>query len=66
MFVPGHIDLACILKTSCEAMVESMESIKTAAVHADARAELANLLDKASEELAAGLVLFVAFLSYKV
>lgn len=35
-------------------MVESMESIKTAAVHADARAELANLLDKASEELAAG------------
>jgi len=48
-------------------MVESMESIKTAAVHADARAELANLLDKASEELAAGLVfLFVACLSYKV
>ena len=35
-------------------MVESMESIKTAAVHADARAELANLLEKASEELAAG------------
>lgn len=40
-------------------MVESMESIKTAAVHADARAELANLLDKASEELAAGLVFFI-------
>jgi len=38
------------------AMVESMESIKTAAIHADARAELANLLEKASEELAAGHV----------
>ena len=48
-------------------MVESMESIKTAAVHADARAELANLLDKASEELAAGLVFYwVAYLIYKV
>ena len=35
-------------------MVEAMESIKTAAVHADARAELANLLEKAAEELAVG------------
>ena len=31
-----------------EAMVESIEAIKTAAVHADARAELANLLEKAA------------------
>lgn len=38
-----------------------MESIKTAAIHADARAELANLLEKASEELAAGGVLHVGF-----
>ncbi|CAK9047496.1 Glycine--tRNA ligase [Durusdinium trenchii] len=36
------------------AMVESIEAIKTAAVHADARAELANLLEKAAEELAVG------------
>lgn len=38
------------------AMVEAMESIKTAAIHADARAELANLLEKAAEELAVGHV----------
>lgn len=39
-----------------EAMVEAMESIKTAAIHADARAELANLLEKAAEELAVGAI----------
>ena len=43
-----------------EAMVEAMESIKTAAIHADARAELANLLEKAAEELAVG-AMFVHF-----
>jgi hypothetical protein len=37
-------------------MVEAMESIKTAAIHADARAELANLLEKAAEELAVGAI----------
>jgi len=38
------------------AMLESIEGIKAAALHADARQELAKMLEKAAEELGSGVV----------
>eukprot|EP00434_Breviolum_minutum_P037239 symbB.v1.2.033014.t1/scaffold4043.1/size45695/3 len=38
------------------AMVDSIEAIKASAAHADARQDLAALLDKAAEELGSGIV----------